>query len=56
MHSTSTRPHTGRRSGLPCVRPPLSWLQVLLVLFPVLLHSVLHPFLLLVGKQWRRPE
>jgi len=23
MHGTSKRPHKGRRSGLPCVRPPL---------------------------------
>jgi hypothetical protein len=39
------RGHTrGGGADCPVCGPPLSWLQVLLVLFPALLHSVLHPF------------
>lgn len=41
---------------MPCVRPPLPqlWQRLSLVLPP--LHSVLHTFIFLIGKQWGRSE
>lgn len=53
MHSTGAGPsHSERGSGLPRMWWPLSRIQVVLVLLPILLV----PVLLDVRGQWRRSE